>query len=168
VTVIEENGEGPYYYRDVVPVFGGGFRIGNGLDMRLGVNGEDAKAVYALDILGVGRLGFGRGERVFALWPEAGYSFVGSDWHLLGAGVGPALQSNQGVSYGLVPRLLYGIAGGREAKGLRTCALLDFSSGGISLGLELAHQYVDWGDHHVHEIHLAIQSAAVWGKGDNI
>ena len=165
VTVIAEAPGGPYYYRDIRPVFGGGVRLSSGLDLRLGLGDESTKVAYGLDVLAVGRLGLGRGAKVFAVWPEAGYSYVGSDWHLLGVGVGPALQTRDGVSFGLVPRILYGVAGGREAKGLRTCALVDLTYGQGGLGLEIAHQYVAWGDHHVHEIRFAIESVLVWGRG---
>jgi len=165
VKVVPEDGAGPYYYRDARPVFGGGIRLSSGLDMRLGIGDEPAKVAYGLDVLGVGRLGFGRGPKVPALWPEAGYSFIGSDWHLLGVGLGPALQARDGVSLGLVPRMLYGVAGGREARGLRTCALIDFTLGQAGFGFEVAHQYVVWGDHNVHEIRLALSSALVWGRG---
>ncbi len=166
VKVIAESPGGPYYYRDVRPVFGGGVRLTSGLDVRLGIGDESTKVAYGLDVLAVGRLGFGRGAKVLAVWPEAGYSFVGSDWHLLGAGVGPALQAREGLSFGLVPRVLYGVAGGREAKGLRTCAIIDFSFGQGGLGFEVAHQYVAWGDHHIHEIRFALESAVVWGQGE--
>jgi len=165
--VIQEDGPGPYYYRDARPVFGGGLRLSSGLDMRLGIGDENAKAGYGLDVLGVGRLGFGRGAKVLAIWPEAGYSFEGSDWHLLGAGVGPALQAREGVSFGLVPRALYGVAGGREAKGLRTCGIVELTIGQGSFGLEVAHQYVTWGDHNVHELRFAFESALVWGRGES-
>jgi hypothetical protein len=164
---VDEVGPSPYYYRDVEPLFGGGIRTVMGLVSRMAANDEAFKMALALDLLFVGKLGFGRGAQVFGLWPEAGYSFMGSDEHFLTAGAGPAPQSFGSWSVALVPRFLVGTAGGETGLGVRTVLRAEYALGKGGIGFEIGHQFVSHGTHRVHTLQFGVTSSWIFlGGGD--
>lgn len=166
VHIVEEQGESPLYYRLPKPIVGAGIRPSPKAIARLDDGGTDrATFAFGLDVHAVGRIGLGRGTHTIGLWPEAGYVFSGSDGHYLSLGIGPALQSGRpwlqpipdGLSFGLVPHLLYGTRDDVRAWGVRTSAIGEvYFDDGNAWGLELAHQVTRANDVTVHELTFGI------------
>jgi hypothetical protein len=169
--VVREDGESPYYYRARKPIVGIGLRPSVKGLVRVAGTGEanDGSAfAFGFDAHAIGRIGFGRSERAFGLWPEAGYVFSGADGHFASVGIGPASQTPtpwlspipSGLSFGIVPHLLLGVREGQSATGLRTSGIAEvYFDDGNAWGLELCHQVIRWGDVTVHEVSLGISLA---------
>ena len=88
------------------------------------------------------RIGVGRGESYWALWPEAGYSFAANgdgQRHLGMAGFGLALQ-RWDYAIGYLPRFVGGTVQGAQAVGLRHGVLGEVARG--LLALELGHTWL--------------------------
>lgn len=169
-TTIAERGETDYHYRGNRPIVAGIVRHGLGVDLRMPLGPVDGKAVFGYDLMAGARLGLGRGEQVLALWPEVGWTYIGSGGHFLSAGMGPAIQSTPkkdalfgAASYGIIPRFLYGSYRESKATGFRVSAMLELLSSG-SIGLEVAYGYLFSERDDTHEIRFALSSGFLFGR----
>lgn len=164
VDEVHEEGESPNWYRKPKPIVGIGLRPSVKGVARID-GGDRATMTFAADVHAVGRIGIGRGQRAFGLWPEVGYAYSGSEGHFLSAGIGPALQTAtpwlqpipDALSFGIVPHLLAGSRDGHGALGLRTSAIAEvYFDDGNAWGLEVAHQVTRAADVTLHEITFGI------------
>lgn len=144
-------------------------RFGAGFGFRGPALESDGKIAFGCDALVVGRIGIGRGQDVAAVWPEIGWSYVGSDGHFLSTGVGPAFQRaadrrNEPPpnSWALVPRFLYGTFRGHRASGFRV-SVLGESLHWATFGFEGAYQLVHVESTLVHEVRFALISGVLFG-----
>lgn len=169
-TVVVEDEASPVYYRGPRAAQAVILRHGVGLDWRLPIGDAGGKIAFGYDLYAGGRIGLGQGRSVPAIWPEVGWTYVGSDGHFLSAGIGPAVQrsAEKGelfppLSYALVPRALYGTFRDQRATGFRVSALAEWI-GGATMGFELAYGFVHVESTDVHEIRFALTSGFLFGR----
>lgn len=174
--VVREQGEGPRYYRLRKPIVGAGVRPAiKGLGPIAGSDPSRALA-FGFDAHIAGRIGIGRGERTFGLWPEAGYVFSGGSGHFASVGLGPAVQTPtpylapfpEGLSFGLVPHLLWGVRDDARAVGVRTSWLAEiYFDDGNAWGLEIGHQLTRWNGIESHEVFFGISLTLLAARWDS-
>jgi hypothetical protein len=169
-TTVVETEPSPLYYRGPRAARAAIVRHGIGLDWRLPIGDAGGKIAFGFDLLAGGRIGLGNGRSVPALWPEVGWTYVGSGGHFLSAGIGPAIQKASEkdeyvapFSWAVVPRFLYGTFREQTAAGFRL-SVLGESIGGATLGFEAAYQFVQIDTTGVHEIRFAITSGFLFGR----
>lgn len=141
-STLQELGPSPEYWRQPQSETRVGVRAAFALAVQL--NGQPSNRIaLGLDVAAYGRIGIGRGESYWALWPEAGYAFASNEAgerHLGVAGVGLTFQ-RWDYSVGYLPRFAGGTVAGETALGLRHSVL-----GGVARGLlalELGHTWLD-------------------------
>jgi hypothetical protein len=169
-TTVVETEPSSLYYRGPRSARAIILRHGVGLDWRLPIGEAGGKIAFGYDLLAGGRIGLGNGRSVPAIWPEIGWTYVGSGGHFLSAGIGPAIQNaaDKGeyvapFSWGVVPRFLYGTFREQKAVGFRL-SVLGESIGGATIGIELAYQFVHIETTDVHEIRFAVTSGFLFGR----
>lgn len=169
-TTVVESEPSSLYYRGPRSTRAALIRHGVGLDWRLPIGDAGGKIAFGYDLLVGARLGLGNGRSVPAIWPEIGWTYVGSDGHFLSTGIGPAIQkaAEKGdfvapFSWGVIPRALWGTFRDQKAAGFRI-SVLGESVGGSTVGLELAYQFVHIETTDVHEIRFALTSGFLFGR----
>lgn len=169
-TTVVETEPSALYYRGPRSARALILRHGVGLDWRLPIGDAGGKVAFGYDLYAGGRIGLGNGRSVTALWPEIGWTYVGSDGHFLSAGMGPAIQKAADkdefiapFSWAVVPRFLYGTFREQRAVGFRL-SLLGETIAGATAGFEVAYQFVQIDTTGVHEIRFAITSGFLFGR----
>lgn len=158
VTTVPELGESPRYFREPHALLGLGLRPSLKGMGRLDPPADYRSFVLAGDLHLAGRFGLGHGRSI-GLWPEVGYLFSGTGGHYASAGLGLGSQTPAGmkVSFGLVPRGVFGWREGSLATGVRTSVLAElYFDDGNAWGLELCHQWTRAGGIDLHELGAGI------------